>query len=254
MLFLNVAASGSSGNSCCIEKGDNLVFIDAGTAFKNVKESLKETDTSNKRISLFITHEHSDHVKGLQAFLNKMKPTVYTSEGTACELEKKGFDVSKFMIIDSDFLYELDDFSVTPFAINHDGHQPFAFRFDFGDKKVALATDLGVAGTYILEHLGEAESVILESNYEDKLLENGVYPEYLKKRISSHKGHLSNKDALNTVGLLSRDKLKKVIFAHVSHENNSYELLEKYTSFCKKNFDVEAMYLPRETVLRKIEL
>lgn len=254
MPVLNVAASGSSGNCCCIENGDNLVFIDAGTAYKNVVDALSETDLSGKRISLFLTHEHNDHIKGLKPFINKLKPTVYTSEGTAGELERKGFDVSRFMIIDPDFLYELEDFSVTPFSITHDGHEPFAFRFDFGSKKIAMATDLGVAGTYILEHLGEAESVILESNYEERLLAEGSYPEYLKRRIISHKGHLSNKDALNTVGHLSRNRLKKVIFAHVSHENNSYELLDKYSAFCRENFCVEAMYLPRETVIRKIVL
>lgn len=254
MPVLHVAASGSSGNCCCIEHKDSLIFIDAGTAFKNVAEAMSETELKGKRTSLFLTHEHNDHIKGLQPLLNKLKPTVYTSEGTAHELERKGFDVSRFMIIDPDFLYELEDFSVTPISITHDGHEPLAFRFDLGVSKIALATDLGVAGTYILEHLGEAESVILEANYEDSLLKQGSYPEYLKKRILSHKGHLSNQDALNTVGLLSRDKLKKVIFAHVSQENNTYELLDRYTAFCRDNFCVEAMYLPRETVIRKITL
>jgi len=254
MPFLNVAASGSSGNCCCIEHGDNLIFIDAGAAYKHVADALSETELNNKRISLFLTHEHNDHIKGLKPFLNKLNPTVYTSEGTACELERKGFDVSRFMIIDPDFLYELEGFSVTPFSITHDGHEPFAFRFDLGEKKIAMATDLGVAGTYILEHLSEAESVILESNYEEKLLAEGAYPEYLKRRILSHKGHLSNKEAINAVGFLSRDKLKKVIFAHVSHENNSYDLLDKYSAFCCDNFGVEAIYLRRETVVRKIDL
>jgi phosphoribosyl 1,2-cyclic phosphodiesterase len=254
MPLLHVAASGSSGNCSCIEHKDNLIFIDAGTAFKNIMEALNETELHSKRISLFLTHEHSDHVKGLQPFLTKLKPTVYTSEGTAHQLEKKGFDVSRFMILDPDYLYELDDFAVTPISITHDGHEPLAFRFNLGDSKIGYATDLGVAGNYILEHLGEVESVILEANYEESLLRHGSYPEYLKKRILSHKGHLSNQEAVNTVGHLSKDKLKRVIFAHVSQENNSYELLEKYTAFCRDNFCVEAMYLPRETVLKRIKL
>ncbi|MCD8491354.1 MAG: MBL fold metallo-hydrolase [Geovibrio sp.] len=90
MPVLNVAASGSSGNCCCIEHGDNLVFIDAGTAYKNVADALSETDIFSKRISLFLTHEHNDHIKGLKPFINKLKPTVYTSEGTAANLREKG--------------------------------------------------------------------------------------------------------------------------------------------------------------------
>jgi phosphoribosyl 1,2-cyclic phosphodiesterase len=254
MPILNVAASGSSGNCCFFEHGQHLIFVDAGTPFKNVAEANGSRDFSDKKISLFITHEHTDHIKGLAPLLNQLKPFVYTSEGTAAELERKGFDASKFFIVDADFCYEMDDFAVTPFSINHDGSQPLAFAFDFGRTKAAIATDLGVAGNYVLEHLSQAEFLILESNYEDKLLAEGVYPEYLKRRIFSHKGHLSNKDAINVVGCLSKDKLKQVLFAHVSHENNTYELLEKYAEFCRASFDVSAGYLQRETVVRGIKL
>lgn len=243
MPALNVIASGSSGNCYHIKRNNMNIFIDIGISRYKVDDIFSEDNNPKNDILLFLTHEHNDHISGLIPFINKYNPVVFASEGTADILKKKGVNVYDFYILHKDRIYDFKDISVHPFQIMHDGAEPLGYHFTFDNKSITFATDLGHAPEYVEEYLKESDIGILESNYEEELLRKGSYPPYLKKRILSSKGHLSNKEALNIAARLSGYSIKKLLFGHVSEENNDYSLLERYSSFATKNFGFKTDFL-----------
>ncbi|XOB65776.1 MBL fold metallo-hydrolase [Deferribacteres bacterium DY0037] len=253
-LKFSCVSSGSSGNCYFIENGEHVVFVDVGIPLKTIKANVDIDRFAGKQMHLFITHEHHDHVAGLKPFLNKFSPSVYLSEGTAQAISAKGIDVSQFYILNGFVEYELDGFTVHPFNISHDSAEPLGFRFSFGEKVVTFATDLGTVPKDTEYFLCCSDLLVLESNYEPEMLAKGPYPKYLQARIASHKGHLSNKDVLKLVGSICDTGVGRIFLAHVSDENNCYDLLEKYADFCITNYKVQTEVLRRETPLIDIDI
>lgn len=252
MLNLHVLSSGSCGNCYILESEDKYIVVDVGLPLYRMKEFIQFD--KDKGIDLYLTHEHTDHVAGLKPFLNKFKPNVYTSEGTATELHYKGISCENFYILDPGKIYSMKTYDVYPFKITHDCRQPYGYRFNFNKLSVGFATDLGFVTNDVLSGITGCECVILESNYEEELLMAGSYPYHLKRRVMSSKGHLSNKDALNVVSQIFSKGLKKLYFGHISEENNTYEIIEKYVDFCKKNFSIEADYFKQMTPVKGLRL
>ena len=252
MINFNVIASGSSGNSYFIETDNSYVFVDVGVSCKRIEREFN--NKKNKDIYLFITHEHIDHVKGFKTFNKKYKPNVFLTEGTADAMTSKGYEMDKCYIIDPDLTYDVDGFEVSPFSIHHDASQPVGYKFNFGERTVTFATDLGIVDNNVLENLKDTETLVLEFNYEDSLIKNGNYPEYLKKRICSIKGHLSNKDALNTVSKIANDKIQNLFLAHISENNNTYTLVEKYSAMINEYYDINTICLRQNTPIKEINL
>jgi len=246
-LKFSCVSSGSSGNCYFLENGSNVVFVDIGIPLKTITTNVDISIFHGKNIHLFITHEHHDHIAGIKPFINKFAPKVYVSQGTADVLYGKGIDVSNFFILDGGCEYDLGGFSAIPFHISHDCAEPFGFRFIFGEKVVTFATDLGTTTKDTEFFLCCSDLLILESNYEQEMLEKGPYPKYLQARISSHKGHLSNRDALKLISSICDTGIRKIFLAHVSDENNCYDLLSKYAGFCSINYKIETEVLRRQT-------
>ena len=135
-----------------------------------------------------------------------------------------------------------------PFKTIHDALDPFGFKFEFDDKVVSIATDFGIVTDEIFKAIEDTHILTVESNYEDDLLKkNRKYPEYLKKRILSKKGHLSNKDAFYLIGELSKCRLQRCFLGHVSENNNNYDILEKYADACLNIHNIEASVLRQKT-------
>lgn len=235
---LHIIASGSSGNCSCVEYGSKYIFIDAGVPVSRVRGVLGELNKDSD-ISLFITHEHSDHISGFIPFVNKYSPKVYASEKTADILMAKGANPDKLFVLDADSNYDMGDYSVLPFRVAHDAVEPFGYKFDFGEKIISFATDLGIVSDYIRRSVEGSSVMLLESNYEDRLLKTSRYPSYLKSRIAGTKGHLSNKDAYKFIGEMSGCGLKRCFLAHVSENCNDYDLLDKYAKSCVDFYHVE---------------
>lgn len=252
MLQLNSISSGSSGNCYVIESDKRYIMVDVGLPLYKIERSF--SFCSEKPIDLFITHEHTDHVAGLKPFLKKYKPNIYTSEGTAISLRRKNIDVSDFYVLDNHNAYPIEEYEVTPFKIIHDGNMPFGFRFDFASNSVCFATDLGVVTEDVINVLKKSRHLILEANYEESMLLQGSYPEHLKKRVLSNKGHLSNAEAINVISRIYYDGLEQVFFGHISEENNSYPVVERYTSFCVENFSINACYFRQNIPFLGIDL
>lgn len=244
-MTFNCVSSGSSGNCYFLELADRVVFVDCGVPMKSIMSAVDITRFQGKEIQLFITHEHHDHVSGLKPFINRFSPKIFASEGTASALY--GTLGQHIYVLDGGFEYDLGGLSVIPFDINHDSSEPLGFRFSFEEKVVTFATDLGIVSKEVEKFLCCTDVLVLESNYEPKLLEAGKYPSYLKKRIASQKGHLSNKDAVKILSTICDTGLGKVFLAHVSEENNDYELLENYAKYCRKNFNIDTSVLRKET-------
>jgi len=251
---LNVVASGSSGNCYHINYNDMHIFVDIGVSRYKIDELLeKENISDSEKILLFLTHEHNDHVSGLIPFINRYNPVVFSSEGTADVLKSKKIDVNDFFILKKDISYDFESISIDCFQVMHDSNEPLGYRLSLGEKAITFATDLGYASDYIEDFLKYSDIGILESNYEDELLKNGSYPAYLKRRILSSRGHLSNKEALGMAARVSGSKLKKLLLGHVSEENNDYALLQRYSDFATKNFGFKTHFLKQNSQVYRVE-
>lgn len=222
-------ASGSSGN--CIFAGSERtsLLIDAGISGKRVEMGLNSLDRTAKELDgILITHEHIDHVQGLGVLARRYQIPIYATEGTIhaiLECRNLGkFPEGIFHEIREDEPFTLGDMDIHPFAISHDAAQPVGYRMEYGGRAVAVATDLGIYDSYIVDHLKGLDAVLLEANHDEKMLEVGSYPYPLKRRIAGAKGHLSNTMAGQLLCEILHSNLKEVLLGHLSKENN-YEAL-----------------------------
>ena len=222
-------ASGSSGNCIYIGSDDTHILVDAGISNKRIQQGLNGIGLGGTDVDgIFITHEHSDHIKGLGVLSRKFHIPIY---GTRETLEEIGvskslgdFDRDLLTPICPDIDFELGDLKVRPFKIDHDAVNPVAYRVESGNKSVAVATDMGHFDQYIIDNLQGLDALLLESNHDVRMLETGPYPYYLKRRILGDHGHLSNENAGRLLSRVLHDSLKKVFLGHLSKENNYEEL------------------------------
>lgn len=222
-------ASGSSGNCIYIGSDGTHILVDAGISNKRIQHGLNEIGLDGHDVDgIFITHEHSDHIKGLGVLSRKFHIPVYGTQETLEEiasLRSLGeFDRSLLKPIVPDMDFTLGDLSVRPFKIDHDAVNPVAYRVSCGSKSVAVATDMGHFDQYIIDNLQGLDALLLESNHDVRMLETGPYPYYLKRRILGDYGHLSNENAGRLLTCVLHDKLKKIFLGHLSKENNFAEL------------------------------
>ena len=222
-------ASGSSGNCVYIGSDNTHILIDAGISKKKIVDGLKEADLSLSDIdAIFVTHEHSDHIKGLGVLSRASQIPIYSTSGTiegikaASSLGKIDESLLKCILPDCDLT--IKDLKIHPFRISHDANEPVAYTVSDDSKKAGLVTDLGYYDDYIVDNMKGCSSMVVEANHDINLLEVGSYPYQLKQRILSDKGHLSNENSGRLIDCLLSDQVKKVFLGHLSKENN-YDLL-----------------------------
>ena len=222
-------ASGSSGNCIFVGTDHTSVLIDAGISGKKVTEGICSIGRDPRDLdAILITHEHSDHIKGLGVPTRKYGVPVYSTKGTREAMLSQNMlgkvDPSLFHELSADLPVQIGELRIEPFRVSHDAAEPVAYRLSHGEKSVAVATDLGFYDEYIIEHLQNLDAILLESNHDINMLQVGAYPYYLKQRILGRKGHLSNENAGRLLGEILHDKMKAVMLGHLSRENN-YEAL-----------------------------
>lgn len=218
--------SGSSGNAAAITFGETVILIDCGFSAREVTQRLERAGLAARDVSaVFVTHEHSDHTKGLDVFVRRDAPgcVVYASQGTrhAARLDKLSTEVRTCAPGEC---VSVGAVEVVAFRTSHDAAEPTGFRIAAGDEVLGHATDTGVLSDEALEALAGATVLGLESNHDVRMLETGPYPWVLKRRISSETGHLSNADAADALERLAHDGLKRVFALHRSRTNNTAEL------------------------------
>ncbi len=222
-------ASGSSGNCIFVGTDRTSVLIDAGITGKKVVEGLHGLDRSPEELdAILITHEHSDHIKGLGVLSRRYGLPIYCTGGTRKAILEGNLmgkaDPSLFHEVRADQLFSIRDLNILPFSVSHDAAEPVAYRLSSGKKSVAVVTDLGYYDDYTIEHLKKLDALLVESNHDINMLQVGSYPYYLKQRILGLKGHLSNDNAGRLLGEVLHDDMKAVYLGHLSKENNYEEL------------------------------
>ena len=222
-------ASGSSGNCIYIGTDATHLLVDVGISGKKTVEGLNRLGLTGSDIDgILITHEHSDHINGLGVICRKFGIPVYGPGGTLAAIKEVSnlgkLDDSLFHVIHADEKFILKDITVNPMKISHDAAEPVAYRFQYGSKRMAVATDLGIYDDYTVESLRGMDALLLEANHDINMLQVGPYPYYLKQRILGNRGHLSNELSGRLLSRLLHDNLKAVVLGHLSKENNLAEL------------------------------
>ncbi|NLG03560.1 MAG: MBL fold metallo-hydrolase [Clostridia bacterium] len=221
--------SGSSGNCIYVGSDQTHLMIDAGLSGKRIECGLNEIGLKSSDIhGVLVTHEHSDHISGLGVLARKYEIPIYGTKGTL-----KGIKEAKnlgeipsglFREISADEEFMIDELKIKPVRVSHDANEPVAYRVSHEDKSVAVLTDLGKYDDYIVDAFSGVDIILLEANHDVNMLQVGRYPYYLKQRILSDHGHLSNELSGQLLCRLLHDKLKAVFLGHLSAENNLAEL------------------------------
>lgn len=234
--------SGSSGNSLFVETPTTKLLIDAGESSKKIENALNNLNIDASNIDgILVTHEHSDHIKGLGTFAKKFNIPVYANKETwdaMPEITQKIEPSCQHNFIPYE-KFDIGDFKILPFQIPHDAANPCGFNLFYGNQKISIATDLGHMDTKLIKYLEESEFVLLEANYDPNILKCSKYPYTLKQRIAGPNGHLSNEMAGKTISYLLKSGLSKVMLGHLSKENNFPELAYQTVvdELCNNNFD-----------------
>lgn len=221
--------SGSSGNCSFVQTNNTKILIDVGESAKKIAEALNLINVEPSSIdAILITHEHSDHVKGLSVFSKKFQIPVYANLETWNAMPKQKEKMQENQIYTFSFnKFNIGDIEIVPFSIPHDAANPCGFNLFHENKKMSIATDIGHMNKEIINHLTNSSFMLLEANYEPEILKCSSYPYILKERIKGPNGHLSNLDAGKTISYLVKYGLNNVMLGHLSKENNFPELAYK---------------------------
>ena len=264
MQFASIA-SGSSGNCLYTGNDDTHLLIDAGISKKRIEEGLIGFGVEPGDIdAILITHEHSDHIKGLGVLARKYRLPIYATRGTIMEIRRQRglgeIDPALFHEIRSGESFRIGNMDIHAFAIPHDARDPVSFRVDDGKFRIGTVTDLGYFDESILAALAGCDILYAEANHDIRMLETGPYPYQLKVRILGNYGHLSNESSGQMIGHLLNEKLQRVILGHLSKENNYPELAlkavqyELESSFAQSGMQPEICVAPRDCALDLITM
>jgi len=217
--------SGSTGNCTYIASENTKILIDAGVSCVRISKALAELNTNLDEIdAILVTHEHSDHTKGLTTIAKKYHVPIYTSSKTWKMMESLKVVETCQLTFTPNKEFEIGDFKIFPFSIPHDAIDPCGFSILAENKKITLATDIGHLTREIVSYMEHSDILLLESNYDTATLKCGSYPYFLKERILGEKGHLSNDMASKAVSYLCKNGVNNIILGHLSRENNFPEL------------------------------
>ena len=220
-----VLGSGSRGNVTYLESGNTRILIDAGMSGKGVQQRLAAINVEPSSIdAILVTHEHNDHIHGVGVLSRRASIPVFANPPTfsaAAKIFNRLFSYNEFETGTSFYYRNLE---IHPFSISHDTADPVGFRISDGKYSLGYCTDTGRVSKLMQHRLTACDAIVLESNHDIGMLQNGNYPPYLKQRIRSGQGHLDNSEAAAFLHELAHEKLQHVVLAHLSEENNHPEI------------------------------
>jgi len=226
-LFITSLNSGSNGNCYYVGNGTEAVLIDVGISCRETETRMKRLGLSISTIkAIFVSHEHSDHITGITVLSKKYQLPVYI---TAPTLSSANIFIQKHLIhsFEAHDAITIGGLSVTPFPKFHDANDPHSFMVSGNKINIGIITDIGISCKEVIRHFKKCHAAFLESNYCENMLAEGSYPYFLKQRISSDKGHLSNTQALELFIKHKGRNLSHLILSHLSKNNNSPALVNK---------------------------
>jgi phosphoribosyl 1,2-cyclic phosphodiesterase len=221
-------SSGSSGNCFYIGNEFHGILIDAGISAGSIRKFLKDIDISMQTImGVLITHNHIDHIRGLELLTRKNNIPAFTTHKIWESIITPRKEISPDCIreISLQQKFHLAGFDIEAFPVSHDAPETIGFHICAGDKKITIVTDLGHICKTSTPYIKAANFLVIESNYDEQMLENGRYPHFLKARIRSDHGHLGNHQTAAFLAENINDDLNYICFAHLSKNNNTPELV-----------------------------
>ncbi|MBQ7953188.1 MAG: MBL fold metallo-hydrolase [Clostridia bacterium] len=225
MIRFQSIVSGSSGNCTLICSNKTKILIDCGISGKKITAYLNDMGINPCEIDrILVTHEHIDHTNGVGILSRKFNIPIVASEGTWEGMEIGKIPDENRIVFGKSQPLEIGDIKITPFDIPHDAMQPTGYVMEYENKKFAVATDIGHITDSVVRNLVGCDAILLESNYDDHMLQTGPYPMHLKRRIAGAKGHLANKDAGTLAIYLAKNGTRQIMLGHLSNENNSPEI------------------------------
>ena len=229
--FLSLA-SGSSGNCYYLGTPEFGVLIDAGIGIRTIKKVLKEKSLDFSRLAgILITHDHADHIKTVGCLGEKYNIPIYTTE-----MVHKGIEKSRYVeevlyqskrVIEKEIPFYIRDFKITAFEVPHDSTDNVGYLIEYENQRFTIATDVGHITDTISKYISKANRLIIEANYDEEMLQFGSYPAFLKERVASPTGHLSNREAAEFLATHYAPQLKDIWLCHLSRDNNHPELAYK---------------------------
>lgn len=222
-------ASGSSGNCYYVGNMSYGILIDAGIGSRAIRKHLRSIGLDFDKIwGLFITHDHADHIRGVGTLGERFHIPVYTTEKVHEGINRNYCVTQKLSTcrkyIEKYETTEVGEFSVTAFPVSHDATDSVGYTVEYRGKKITFATDLGYINDDVVAHMSQADYLVLEANYDEEMLMKGNYPYYLKQRIISETGHLSNEQTGKCLSEYYHERLQHIFLCHLSKENNLPEL------------------------------
>ena len=256
-------ASGSMGNSIYLGTASTKILIDAGISYKAIKERLAEINVQIEEIdAILITHEHSDHIRGLETIGSKLDVPIFANSETAKAIAPLLKKMPRFKIFSTGETFEFGDIEIHPFSIQHDTLEPVAFTFQFENfkegvgvekLKVGVCTDLGFVTTLVRSRLTGCTHLLIESNHEPSMVYACSRPTIYKQRVLGRQGHLSNDMCVGLLQEIYHEDLRHIYLGHLSKECNNPELALKkvYEALVKQNPSVSIAY--QEKISKIIE-
>jgi phosphoribosyl 1,2-cyclic phosphodiesterase len=234
----SVLSSGSKANSTFIECGGTRILIDCGLSCRMLEGRLRLIDVDPESLdAILVTHEHSDHTRGIARFSKKYQLPVYANRSTKRHIG----EAFAFEIFNTGEAFDVGEFSVSPVSITHDAVEPVAFIVRGGGLKFAQVTDLGRVTPLIRDSLQGCHSLVLESNHDKDMLWSCSYSWQLKQRISSSHGHLSNETAGQLLKEVLHSDLHHVVLGHISENSNTPEVAHQTALRCIEGFEPKSL-------------
>ena len=253
-IYFSSLNSGSNGNCYYIGNKNEALLIDAGISCRETEKRLARLGLGFEKIkAIFISHEHSDHISGLETIANKHRIRVYITEATHrnTQLNISPELLRNFTVSEPIFIGGLQ---VNAFKKQHDAIDPHSFTVKFNNAVVGVFTDIGISCHEVIKQFKTCHAAFLESNYDEQMLESGNYPSHLKTRIKGPTGHLSNKQALDLFTKHKSAHMSHILLAHLSKDNNNSDLVKTlFTKHAKKTM-VSVASRFQETPLFSIDL
>jgi phosphoribosyl 1,2-cyclic phosphodiesterase len=216
--------SGSEGNGLVVEAGDTRILIDCGFRVRDTVARLARLGLSPDSIdAILVTHEHADHAGGVAAFAARYRIPVWLTFGTLDMMDERITRIARVCGFDSHDAFAIGPIEVRPFPVPHDAREPVQFVVGDGARRLGVLTDIGVTTRYVEASLSGCDALVLECNHDLGMLEDGDYPWPLKQRIASRLGHLHNEAAAELLAALDTSRLRHIIAAHLSQQNNTPE-------------------------------
>ena len=219
--------SGSKGNSTLVEYNDNCLMVDCGFS---VKDSIKRLERLGKTpediTAILVTHEHSDHWKGVLPLATKYGIKVYMTAGCFKGTKANLSDYQVIQLIDSHICFNVGEIEVKPVPVPHDAREPVQYILSNGHHKLGILTDIGSITPYVSAVYNNCDALIVEANHDLNMLRNGDYPSFLKERVGSQWGHLNNEQTASLINSLTQDRLQHLVIAHISLRNNDIKLVK----------------------------